>query len=130
MAPKRKMPVKTATLDLADEGYEGFHAETRTNTPPRLTKRYIELLGGGTGDETEARGLLLEMFPAWDFVDAAGKAIPHTADGFEEIPPDMVLAMLRARTRTIHGTAMPAPLGSESSTTQSPPTTDSRKSVV
>src|SRR3989304_3664180 len=96
---KRTMPVKTVTLDFADDGYPDFHAQARTNSPPRLMNRYLELIrGGDIGGEEEARGILLELFPGWDFADGGGKAIPHTVDAFEEIPADLVLAMMRRRT--------------------------------
>ena len=122
--PKRTMPLKTTTLDLSDDGYDGFHVETRLNTPPRLLRRYVGLLQGGLDSEDEARAILLEMFPSWDFVDDVGRAIPHTVKGFEEIPADLVGAMLRRRTEALREAAMPAPLGSDSSTTESPPPTD------
>lgn len=121
--PKPKMPIKTVTVELAEEGYEGFSIDVRTNAAPRLMRRYMELVSGGVEDEDEARDLLLQMFPAWKLYDD-GKAIPHTREGFDDIPPDLALIMLRARTRAIQEAAMPAPLGNDSSTTPSPPTTD------
>ena len=52
--------------------------------------------------------------------DGDGKRIPHSAEGFEDIPGDLIAAMLRVRTQVIQGVAMPAPLESGSSTKGSP----------
>jgi len=123
MAAKRKMPVKTVTLDFSEDGYEGFTAETRTNSPVGLIRQYIEM--GADASEDEARTLLLKLFPSWDFVDDDGKPIPHAAEGFDFIPPDLVTAMQRRRAEALKQAAMPGPLESESSTTAGQDTTDS-----
>ena len=123
MAAKRKMPVKTVTLDFGKDGYEGFTAETRTNSPVGLIRQYIEMSADGTEDE--ARTLLLKLFPSWDFVDDDGKPIPHTAEGFDFMPPDLVRAMQRRRAEALQQAAMPGPLGSDSSATAVQDTTDS-----
>ena len=118
-----KMPVKTVTAGLDDEGYPGFDVDVRTNAPPRLIKRYFRL--NKKSPESEAEEILLQLFPDWRLYDDEGKRIPHSAAGFESIPGDLVAAMLRVRTRVIQEGAMPTPLGSGSSTTGSPDSTAS-----
>jgi hypothetical protein len=120
MAAKPKMPVKTVTAGLDDEGYPGFEVDVRTNAPPRLIKRYFGL--NTKSPESEAEEILLQLFPGWRLYDDEGKRIPHSAAGFESIPGDLVAAMLKVRTQVIQKGAMPAPLGSGSSTKGSPDT--------
>jgi len=118
-----KMPFKTVTAGLDDEGYPGFEIDVRTNAPPRLIKRYFGL--NKDSAEGEAEEILLDLFPGWRLYDGQGKAIPHSAAGFEDIPGDLVAAMLRVRTKVIQEGAMPGPLESGSSKTGSPDTTAS-----
>ena len=113
-----KMPVKTVTAGLADEGYPGFEIDVRTNAAPRLIKRYLGL--NKDSPEGEARAILLQLCPGWRLYDGDGKRIPHSSEGFEDIPGDLIAAMLRVRTQVIQGVAMPAPLESGSSTKGSP----------
>ncbi len=113
-----KMPVKTVTAALDDEGYPGFEVDVRTNASPRLIKRYFGL--NKDSAEGEAEEILLQLFPGWRLYDGDGKKIPHSAAGFEDIPGDLVAAMLRVRAKVIQEGAMPAPLGSGSSKKGSP----------
>ena len=119
-ALKPKMPVKTVTAALDNEGYPGFEVDVRTNAPPRLIKRYFGLTKDSA--EGEAEEILLQLFPSWRLYDGDGKRIPHSAAGFEDIPGDLIAAMLRVRTKVIQEGAMPGPLGSGSSKTGSPDT--------
>ena len=112
-ALKRKMPVKTATLDFADDGYPDFHCATWTNIPIVYTRRYSALTKDSDAKEGDA--LLLQLFPSWDFVDFDGKAIPHTAKGAEMIPDDLGTAMMKRRAEALQNGAMPGPLESGSS---------------
>lgn len=116
---KRKMPVKTAKLDFADDDYPGFHCTTWTNIPIALTRRYAALTV--KADASEGDELFLKLFPSWDFVDFDGKPIPHTPKGAEMIPMDLGAAMMRRRAEALQNGAMPAPLGTESS---EPPSED------
>jgi len=118
-----KMPVKTVTAALDDEGYPGFEVDVRTNAPPRLIKRYFGL--NKDSAEGEAEEILLQLFPGWQFYDGDGQRIPHSATGFEDIPGDLVAAMLKVRTKVIQQGAMPGPLGNGSSTRESPDSTAS-----
>ena len=118
-----KMPVKTVTAGLDDEGYPGFDVDVRTNAPPRLIKRYFRL--NKKSPESEAEEILLQLFPDWRLYDDEGKRIPHSAAGFESIPGDLITAMLRVRTKVIQEGAMPGPLGKGSSKTGSPDSTAS-----
>jgi len=115
---KRKMPVKTVTLDFTEDGYPGFTAEARINLPMGLHRRYFEMTT--ESDEAEVRALLLKLFPSWDFVDDDGGAIPHTAEGFDLIPPDLLGAMQRRRAPALREALMPAPLENSSSSAESP----------
>ena len=108
---KRKMPVKTATLDFADDGYPDFHCATWMNISVEYSRRYSAL----TEDAEEGDELSLMLFPSWDFVDFDGKVIPHTAKGAEMIPVDLGGAMMRRRAEALQNGAMPGPLESESS---------------
>jgi len=54
---KRRMPVKTAELDFADDGYGGFHCQTWFNIPIAYTRRYVEL--SSDSDKDEANDLFL-----------------------------------------------------------------------
>ena len=110
---KRKMPVRTATLDLTEDGYPDFHCETWTNLPTFYIRRYSAL--NAESDAEEGNVLFLKMFPSWDFVDFDGKPIPHTAAGAELIPNELGTAMMRRRAEALQNGAMPGPLETESS---------------
>jgi hypothetical protein len=110
---KRKMPVRTATLNFIDDGYPDFHCETWINTPIAYIRRYSAL--NAEADVEEANDLLLKLFPSWDFVDFDGKAIPHTAKGTDMIPSELGAAMMKRRAEALQNGAMPGPLETESS---------------
>jgi hypothetical protein len=110
---KRKMPVKAATLDFAEDGYEGFHCETWMNMPIAYVRRYSEI--STDSDKDEGDELFLRLFPGWDFVDFDGKSIPHTAKGVSLIPADLGTAMMKRRAEAMRNGAMPAPLEKSSS---------------
>ncbi len=110
---KRKMPVRTATLDFAEDGYPDFHCETWTNIPIAYTRRYSAL--NASSDTAEADSLFLRMFPSWDFADLEGKVIPHTAKGLLLIPGELGAAMMKRRAEALQNGAMPGPLEPESS---------------
>lgn len=118
---KRKMPVKTAELDFADDGYLGFHCQTWTNIPIAYIRRYTEI--SEDSDKDEANDLFLKLFPSWDFVDFDGRGIPHTSEGADSIPADLGSAMMKHRAEALQNGAMPAPLGTES---LQPPSEDER----
>ena len=116
MKTKRRMPVKTAELDLGGDGYEGFTCTTRLNVPMGIVRRFFTATGSGDeASEAQARENFLAMFPGWDFVDDDGKAIPHTADSVDSLPDEVLLIMLRLRTEKLRNGAMPAPLEDDSS---------------
>jgi hypothetical protein len=110
---KRKMPMRTATLDFTEDGYPDFHCETWTNIPIAYTRRYSALTA--KTDAKEGDELLLKLFPSWDFVDFDGKPIPHTVKGAEMIPDDLGVAMMKRRAEALQNGAMPSPLETESS---------------
>lgn len=131
---KQKMPVKTAPLDLADDGYRGFIAQVRTNLPsgyiralPDRLSRLPELVensknGKGLAEaEAESADIFLKLFPSWDFVDDDGKAIPHTAAGLDAMPDDLIRAMWTRRPEVIQAAVMPSPLEPTSSDGPSEP---------
>ena len=109
----RRMPVKTARLDFTEDGYPDFHADRRLNLPIRINRRLNEVAAGA--DEGEFRALLLEVYPWWDFVDEEGGEIPHTVDGFDALPDDLLTAMLRRGQDAMREAVMPSPLEDTSS---------------
>lgn len=111
----RKMPVKTAPMDLEQDGYPGFIAQVRTNLPSGYLRYVLAMQENGL-TEAAANEIFLKMFPGWDFVDDDGKAIPHTRKGMESIPDDIFAAMWNRRGDIVQEAVMPAPLESESST--------------
>lgn len=118
---KRRMPVKTAPLDLANDGYEGFVAQVRTNLASSYIRSLPALLTDGL-TEKKAAEIFLKLFPSWEgFVDDDGKAVPHTAEGLGVLPDDLVQAMWMRRAGVIQEAVMPAPLGSRSSNEPSEP---------
>lgn len=106
----RRMPRKTATLDFTEDGYEGFTCKRWINPPMGLVRRLRE-----SEDEDTARGLWLEIFPDWDFVDDKGKAIPHTVEGFELIPDELFTAMVSRGVAAVKEAALPRNLNGNSS---------------
>ena len=110
---KRKMPVRTATLNFAEDGYPDFHCETWTNLSVVYIRRYAALTAKSSA--TEADSLFLRMFPSWDFVDFDGKVIPHAVKGMLQIPQELGAAMMKRRAEALQNGAMPGPLGTESS---------------
>lgn len=113
---KRKMPIKTAQLDLSGDDYEGFTCTTRLNVPMGVARRFFAATGSGDEEsEAQAREAFLAMFPGWDFVDDDGKKIPHTADGVDNLPQEVLVIMLRLRAEKLRNGAMPAPLEESSS---------------
>ena len=122
--PKRKMPVKTVTLDFTKDGYGGFVADAWINAPVAFTREVLSL--DKDASEKGARKLFLAMFPSWrGFVDYRGQDIPHTEAGCDYIPSDLMEIMYVRRIAAIKKRVMPTPLGNDSSTTPSPDTTDS-----
>lgn len=113
---KRKMPIKTAELDLGGDGYGGFTCTTRLNVPMGVVRRFFAASGSADDkSEAQAREDFLAMFPGWDFVDDGGKAIPHTVEGVDRLPDEMLIIMLRLRGEKQRNGAMPAPLEKSSS---------------
>jgi len=106
----RKMPIKTVDIDFTEDGYPGFTCKRRLNLSFGLIRRSQE-----PEDETESRRVLLEIFPEWDFVDEKGKPIPHTVEGFDLIPQELALAMVRRGGQAAREAAMPANLDGNSS---------------
>ena len=116
MTSKRRMPIKTAELDLSGDGYDGFTCTARLNVPMGVVRRFFAATGSGDeAGEAQAREAFLAIFLEWDFVDDDGKKIPHTADGVDSLPDEVLLIMLRLRTEKLRNGAMPAPLEDDSS---------------
>ena len=111
--PKRTMPKKTAGIDFAADGYEGFHCQTWLNIPIAYVRRYSDLTKDS--DREEAAELFLKLFPSWDFVGFEGKRIPHSSEGTDLIPDDLATAMMKRRAEIQRNGVMPTPLGSTSS---------------
>ena len=111
--PGLKMPLKTVRLSFDEDGYVDFLCDRRTNLPIGVNRQLADAAKGG--DEMTYRGLLLQVFPWWNFGDEGGEPIPHTAEGFDCIPDDLLEAMFRRGAEALREAVMPAPLGTGSS---------------
>ena len=109
----RRMPKVLPELDFSEDGYDGFHAKSWLNAPMRIGERYSKAVEAG--DEAEAREAFLDLFPEWDFVDTEGADIPHTGDGVNELPAELVERMWIRRLAALKERTMPDPLGRPSS---------------
>ena len=110
--PGLRMPIKLVRLRFDGDGYPGFECDRRINLPLGINR---ELSQAGAGeDEQRYRELLLQVFPWWNFVDTEGEPIPHTAEGFDLTPDDLLTAMMRRGAEALREAVMPAPLGTES----------------
>ena len=107
----RKMPVKVLELNFSEDGYEGFKCGRWANPTLGWMKR---IDNPEPGDEQAARKCWLELFPWWNFVDAEGEEIPHTAEGFDSIPVELWNLMLKRGQEAVREVAMPANLDSSS----------------
>jgi len=113
---------KTGTLKFDDDGYPGFECEIWLNPPVRLVNQFHST----EQSEEESRKLALQFFPSWNFVDAEGKAIPHTVEGCDEIPQDLMYAMVTRRLVAVSEAARPN-LGMRSSR---PPNRETRRAAA
>ena len=108
-----RMPVKLVRLRFDEDGYPGFECDRRINLPIGVSRQLSE--ASGADQEDAYRGLLLQVFPWWNFADTEGAPIPHTVKGFDFIPDDLLVAMFRRGAEALREAVMPAPLGSGSS---------------
>ncbi len=122
MVPKRKMPKRLVTLDLSDDGFEGFVTEAWVDNPVAFSREYGVAVAkaaekdASPADVNRATDLFLEVFPSWrGFVDWEGKKIPHTRVAIDSIPLDLSQVMWRRRAEALKNGAMPDPLEDESS---------------
>jgi hypothetical protein len=106
----RKMPRRTTVIDFTEDGYPDFHATRWVNAPMRAERAPFEAT-----EEAASREAHLELWPEWDFVDYDGDAIPHTPEGFDEIPAGLFGAMVRRGMEAVREAGMPAPLSAPSS---------------
>ncbi len=80
----RKMPVKTATVNLKDE-YEGWNFVARTNPPIGV----FGLVASGNFDKI-VEGLSL-IIRSWNFVDEEGKDLEvPSVDTVSYLPLDLI----------------------------------------
>jgi len=108
-----KMPVKVVRLSFDEDGYEGFLCDRRTNLPIGTNRQLAEAADGS--EEAVYRGLLLQVYPWWNFADEDGEPIPHSVEGFDFIPDDLLIAMFRRGAEALREAVMPVPLGTGSS---------------
>lgn len=97
--PPRRMPVRTATVEL-DGDYAGWRATVRTNAPFANFLR-LSQLGAGDGQEMmaalgEVYALLPKLVMGWNFVDEDGAPLPCNAEGFAQLPGDLMLKLITA----------------------------------
>ena len=111
--PGLKMPVKVMRLRFDEDGYPGFECDRRINLPIGTNRQLADAADGS--EEATYRGLLLQVFPWWNFADEDGEPIPHTVEGFDLIPDDLLVAMFRRGAEALREAVMPAPLGTASS---------------
>src|SRR3990167_10646507 len=104
-----RMPVKVVRLRFDDDGYPSFECDRRLNLPIGVNRELAE--AANDSDERRYRALLLQVFPWWNFADTEGAAIPHTVEGFDLVPDDLLMAMMRRGAEALRGAVMPAPLG-------------------
>lgn len=109
-ADGKGMPIKSASMDLAAEGYSGWVAQVRTNLSGSRLRAIAALLKEGLSVE-DAAAAFLALFPSWEgFVDDDGKTIPHTSEGLELLPDDLTTAMWARRSEVVQAAVMPGPL--------------------
>lgn len=85
--------IKTDTLKFDADGYPGFECKVWLNPPVKLVTQFH----AADLPEEESRAIALRFFPSWNFVDSEGTPIPHTIEGCDEIPQDLMYAMVRRR---------------------------------
>jgi hypothetical protein len=95
---KARMPVKTRTVHL-DGDYAGFSATIRTNAPFGLFLTLSELQAGDDNlAGVRAFGELIRLLPqlvlAWDVCDEEGNPIPCDAQGFRQVPAELLMALV------------------------------------
>ena len=110
----RRMPIRTVELDFTDDGYPGFHATGRLNVPLRVGDDMR------SGEEQRARAAILAVFPAWDFVDEEGEPIPHSLEGIDGMPQDLLEAMFTRWSEALRQRAAVDPKAAASSSLISP----------
>jgi len=96
----RKMPIKTATVDIGGE-YAGWTATVRTNAPFSNFLALARLSDGTDGQAAmRALGQIYDLLPklilAWNFVDEAGAPLPCDREGFAQLPADLMVALIGA----------------------------------
>jgi hypothetical protein len=98
--PRRKMPIKTREIAIEEEGYEGWHATVRTNAPLGIFLKFGKLAGVSNEEALaimdEMIGALPQLVTAWDFVDTEGNDLPITAEGFGQLPKELLFALVNA----------------------------------
>ncbi len=97
--PPRRMPIKTRVVEL-DGDYAGWRATVRTNAPFANFLRLSQLSGEDNAATVKALGEVYAMLPklvhGWNFVDEDGEPLPCNAEGFAQLPTDLVLALVGA----------------------------------
>jgi len=92
---------RLVTLAFDDVGYEGLTCEAWVSAPLSKTDQLVT-----TKDETKMRELLLELIPAWNFEDEDGP-IPHTAEGFDRLPRELLVGILAKYQLRMNRPSMP-----------------------
>ena len=117
---QRRMPIRTAQVDFTEDGYPGFRATMRTNPPMSVA------LDFQSEDMGRIFGAVRVCYPAWDFVDEEGEAIPHDERGTGMIPPDLLNAMISRWGEVLKATAAIPKANGASSSPTSPPEPEAR----
>jgi len=95
----RRMPIKTATVDLGGE-YAGWTATVRTNAPFSNFLALTRLNADDGQAALRALGEIYDLLPAlvlaWNFVDEDGRPLPCDREGFAHLPADLMVALIGA----------------------------------
>jgi hypothetical protein len=89
------MPVKYRRVPLEGD-YEGWWVEVRTNAP---LASFLALTRLSEESGLEAYEALLATMPRlvvnWDVADEEGEPLPCNAEGFQRVPGDLLLQIIR-----------------------------------
>jgi len=104
-----EIPERTVILDLLDSEFAGAEVEVRTSVPLSLA-RAIDLAlaqGGMAGLDEAIAAFVGKALVRWN-LSQGGVAIPATVEGMNDLPPELITAILKGWGTALSG--VPAPL--------------------
>jgi hypothetical protein len=97
--PPRRMPIKTRTVELTGD-YAGWSATVRTNAPFSNFLQLSQLTGDDGQAALKALAEIYRLLPklifAWNFVDEEGTPLPCNAEGFAQLPAELLVMLIDA----------------------------------